>query len=103
MLAAAVVWWRRGRPPLDRRLLAAGAAGLVVFVVVAGLIARPYFQVADENPEAKRPPSTVAAFSGPATVFLTAPDENFVWGERDRARSATTSRTSRRRRSSPAC
>jgi hypothetical protein len=81
VLAAAVVWWRRGRPPLDRRLLAAGAAGLIVFVVAAGLIARPYFHVADENPEAKRPPSTVAAYSGPPAVFLTAPDENLVWGE----------------------
>jgi hypothetical protein len=81
VLAAAVVWWRRGRPSLDRRLLAAGAAGLVAFVVVAGLIARPYFKVADENPEAKRSPSTVAAFSGPVKVFLTAPDENFVWGK----------------------
>lgn len=80
VLAAAIVWWRRGRPPLDRRLLVAGAAGLVVFVVISGLIARPYFQVADENPEATRPPSTVAAFSGPITVFLTVPDENFVWG-----------------------
>ncbi len=80
VVAAVVVWWRRGRPPLDRRLLAAGAAGLVFFVVVAGLIARPYFRVADENPEAKRSPATVAAFSGPTTVFLTAPDENFVWG-----------------------
>jgi hypothetical protein len=79
-LAAAIVWWRHGRPPLDRRLLAVGAAGLILFVVIAGLIARPYFKVADENPEAKRPPSTVAAFSGPTTVFLTAPDENFVWG-----------------------
>jgi hypothetical protein len=81
VIAAAVVWWRRGRPRLDRRLLAAGAAGLLIFVVIAGLIARPYFRVADENPEATRPPSTVAAFSGPSTVFLTAPDENLVWGE----------------------
>ena len=81
LIAAAAVWWRRGRPPLDRRLLVAGAAGLVVFVAVAGLIARPYFHVADENPEAKRPPSTIAAYSGPTTVFLTAPEENFVWGE----------------------
>jgi hypothetical protein len=81
VIAAAVVWWRRGRPRLDRRLLAAGVAGLLIFVVIAGLIARPYFRVADENPEAKRPPSTVAAYSGPAAVFLTAPDENLVWGE----------------------
>jgi hypothetical protein len=81
VVAAAVVWWRRGRPSLDRRMLVAGAAGLLVFVVVAGLIARPYFRVADENPEATRPPSTVAAYSGPASVYLTAPDENLVWGE----------------------
>jgi hypothetical protein len=81
VLAAAVVWLRRGRPPLDRRLLAGGIAGLVAFVAIAGLIARPYFEVAEENPEAKRSPSTVAAFSGPLEVFLTAPDENLVWGE----------------------
>jgi hypothetical protein len=80
-LAAAVIWWRRGRPQLDRRLLTGAVAGLVVFVAVAGLIARPYFRVADENPEAKRPPSTIAAYSGPVSVFLTAPEENFVWGE----------------------
>ncbi|MGH2983546.1 MAG: hypothetical protein ACRDK5_04720, partial [Solirubrobacterales bacterium] len=81
VLAAAVIWWRRGRPGLDRRMLAAGAAGFVVFVAVAGLIARPYFHVADENAEAKRPPSTIAAYSGPLAVFLTAPEESFVWGE----------------------
>jgi hypothetical protein len=81
VVAVAVVWWRRGRPSLDRRMLVAGAAGLLVFVLAAALIARPYFRVADENPEATRPPSTVAAYSGPATVFLTAPDENLVWGE----------------------
>jgi hypothetical protein len=81
VLVAALVWVARGRPPLNRRLMVGGAAGLVVFVAVAGLIARPYFRVADDNPEAKRPPSTVEAFSGPAKVFLTAPDENFVWAD----------------------
>jgi hypothetical protein len=80
-LIAALAWLVRGRPPVDRRLLAAGIAGALVFVVVAGLIARPYFRVADEHPEAKRPPSTVEAFSGPLSVFITAPEESFVWGE----------------------
>jgi hypothetical protein len=80
VLIAAVVWFRRGRPRLDRRLLVAGAVGALAFVAIAALIARPYFRVADEHPEAKRPPETVEAFSGPAKVFLTAPDENLVWG-----------------------
>jgi hypothetical protein len=106
--AALVVWLLRGRPPLGRRdrttdmsVLATGASGAIVverqyssrrliiagivgalaFVAVAALIARPYLRVADENPEAKRPPSTVEAFSGPAAVFLTAPDENLIWGD----------------------
>ena len=81
VLVGAVVWWRRGRPPVDRRLLAAGAAGLVAFLVIAGLIARPYFRVADAHPEATRPPSTVEAYSGPLAAFAAAPEENLVWGD----------------------
>jgi hypothetical protein len=77
----AVIWWRRGRPPLDRGLLVAGAAGAAVFLIVAGVISRPYERVADEHPEAKRTSATVAAYSGPLYEFLVAPDENLVWGE----------------------
>ncbi|HEX2360398.1 MAG TPA: hypothetical protein VHH72_11350 [Solirubrobacterales bacterium] len=77
---AAVVWLRRGRPPLDRRLLAAAAVGAALFMVIVAVIARPYFRVADEYAEATRPPSTVEAYSGPLRVFVTAPDENLVWG-----------------------
>jgi hypothetical protein len=76
-----VAWLLGGRPLLDRRLIAAGAVGALLFVAVATLIARPYFRVADEHPEAKRPPSAVEEFSGPLSVFITAPDESFVWGE----------------------
>ena len=81
VLVGAVVWWRRGRPPVDRRLLAAGAAGLVAFLVIAGLVARPYFRVADAHPEATRPPSTVEAYSGPLAAFAAAPEESLVWGD----------------------
>jgi hypothetical protein len=80
-LAAAAVWVARGRPPVARRMLAAGAAGLTLFVMVTGLLARPYIHVADEFPEAKRGVDEVAGFSGPLAVFLTAPEESFVWGE----------------------
>ena len=83
---AILVWLVRTRPPLPlplatRRLLIAGVLGAVAFVAIAALIARPYLRVADDNPDAKRPPSVVEEFSGPVEVFLTAPDENLVWGE----------------------
>lgn len=76
----AVVWWRAGRPELDRRLLAGGAIGGVLFLIVTGLIAAPYLRVADEHPEATRPPSTVEEFSGPLSAFVLNSDENWVWG-----------------------
>lgn len=79
-LVAAVVWLRRGRPPLDRRLVAATAAGLVLFAGFAALISRPYFRVADEHPEAVRGPAEVASYSGPVYAYLVAPEENPVWG-----------------------
>ena len=82
LLAAigAVVWWRRGRPAIDRRMLIAGIAGAAIFAVIVSLISLPYFRVADAHPEATRPPSTVEEFSGPLSVFLLSSEESFVWG-----------------------
>jgi hypothetical protein len=79
-LVAAVVWLRRGRPALDRRLVVATAAGIVLFGGFAAVISRPYFRVADEHPEATRGPAEVASYSGPAYAFLIAPEENPIWG-----------------------
>ncbi len=76
----AVVWWRRGKPALDRRMLIAGLAGAAIFVAVVTVISLPYFRVADAFPEATRPPSTVEEFSGPLSVFLLSSEESFVWG-----------------------
>ena len=82
LLAAigAVVWWRRGRPNLDRRMLIAGIAGAAIFAVIVGLISLPYFRVADAHPEATRPPSTVEEFSGPLSIFVLSSEESWVWG-----------------------
>jgi hypothetical protein len=80
VLVAIVAWLVRGRPPVPRRMVVAGAAGVVVFIAGTYLIAHPYLNIADEFPEAKRSPDEVSAFSGPLKVFLTAPEENFVWG-----------------------
>lgn len=80
LLIAAVFWWHRERPPLPRPLVIATVAGAALFMITAVLIARPYLRVADEQPDAERPPSTVAAFSDSPQVFLVAPGENFIWG-----------------------
>jgi hypothetical protein len=77
---AAVVWVRRGRPALDRRLVIASIAGAAVYLVIAVLIALPYLRVSHEQSDSERPPSTVAAFSGPPTILGLAPEESFVWG-----------------------
>ena len=61
-------------------MLLASAAGAVVFIAVSYWIAHPYLYIADNFPAARRSPHEVAAFSGPLKVFLTAPEENFVWG-----------------------
>jgi hypothetical protein len=78
---AAVVWIRRGRPPLPRRLVMATVAGAALYVATVAVIAQPYLRVAHDQPDAERPPSRVAAFSGPPSALLIAPAENLVWGE----------------------
>jgi hypothetical protein len=80
-VAAVAVWLRRGRPPLDRRLVRGAAIGAVLFLFVGAILARPYFRVAHDNPQVHRSHHVVEGFSGPITVFLTAPEENLVWGE----------------------
>jgi hypothetical protein len=80
-LLATIVWLLRGRPPIPRRMLVGGLAGAIAFVGICGYIARPYLEISDEFPEAKRELDEVAGFSGPLTVFITAPGENFVWGD----------------------
>jgi hypothetical protein len=79
-LVVVVAWLVRGRPPVPRRMILAGAAGAVLFAAVSLWIAHPYLYIADHFPAAKRSPHEVAAFSGPLKVFLTAPEENWIWG-----------------------
>ena len=77
---AAIAWLRRGHPRLDRRLAIATAIGALIFVGVALVLSRPYVQVADEYPGARRTPSEVEAYSGPPWILLVAPEENLAWG-----------------------
>jgi hypothetical protein len=76
----AIVWVRRGRPSLDRGLAVATVAGAIIFAGAGLALSRPYIEVADEHPAARRTPATVEAYSGPPWIFLVAPEENLVWG-----------------------
>jgi hypothetical protein len=80
VVVGVILWLVRGRPPVPRRMLVAGLAGALVFTLFSYWIAHAYLHIADQFPAAKRSPHEVAAFSGPLKVFLTAPEENFVWG-----------------------
>jgi hypothetical protein len=75
-----VAWLVRGRPALPRGMVVAGVAGAAVFLAISYWIAHHYLYIADNFPASRRSPHEVAAFSGPLKVFLTAPEENFVWG-----------------------
>jgi hypothetical protein len=75
----AVVWWRRGRPRPQRRVAIATAAGVVVLLVVAGVLARPYLRVLHDHPEAHRTAAQVEVFSGAPQEFLAASKLDRVW------------------------
>jgi hypothetical protein len=79
-LIAAVVWLRRGRPPLPRPLVVATLAGLLVFAATAAVLSRPYERVQEDHPNIVRTAETVENFSGSPELFLVAPEENTVWG-----------------------
>jgi hypothetical protein len=80
-LCAAVVWWRRGRPSVDRGLATATVVGALLFVGSGIALSRPYVHVADAHPNARRSPEDVEAFAAPPWAYVAAPDENLVWGE----------------------
>ncbi|OFW75392.1 MAG: hypothetical protein A2Y55_05775 [Actinobacteria bacterium RBG_16_68_12] len=72
---------RRRLWPLDRRLMAATALGLVVFAATAALMAQPYLRVIDAHPEARRTPEYVESFSPELRSFLAAPSESWLWAD----------------------
>ena len=71
----------RAVPKPSPRVVAATAAGVLVFIVVAGLMSRPYFRVIDAHPEAERTPAYVQTFSPELRSFLAAPVESWLWAD----------------------
>jgi hypothetical protein len=67
-------------PLIPRRLLAVTVIGIALLGVVAVYQARPYLQVANEYPTAKRTIKEVKNYSAGPAAFLAASSENRVWG-----------------------
>ncbi|WP_199736598.1 hypothetical protein [Micromonospora sp. HM5-17] len=85
-------WWRRGRRPLfGRRLFVADLVGGLIFAGVTGFMALPYLEVVARHPAGRRTLAQIAQFSPPWHGFLTAPPENWLWGERHAAARQTLS------------
>lgn len=80
-LTGAIVWWRRGRLPIPRRLAVATVVGALLFIGTGIALSRPYLHVADAHPNARRTPEDVEEFAAPPWAYLVAPEENFVWGD----------------------
>ena len=77
----AVVWWLRAkRPALPRRLVAVTLVGMAIVGTVTVLQARPYLQVANDYPTARRSLKEVERYSAGPAAFLAASSENRVWG-----------------------
>jgi hypothetical protein len=93
-LIALAYWWRArltpgeawhttgsGRGPLiPRQLLAVTLAGMAVLGAVTVYEARPYLQVANDYPTAKRTIKEVKTYSSGPAALLSASSENRVWG-----------------------
>lgn len=70
---------RHGRR-LSRSLLRVTAIGATLFLLTGVWLGRPYLQVMDQHPEAKRDTAQVAKLSGPVYSFIAAPEQNLIWG-----------------------
>ena len=93
-LVALAYWWRGrlipgeawrttgpGRGPLiPRQLLAVTLVGMAVLGAVTVYEARPYLQVANDYPTAKRTIKEVETYSSGPAALLSASSENRVWG-----------------------
>src|SRR5215217_5760005 len=62
-LVGLISWLVQGRPPVPRRMIVAGVAGGVVFLLFSYWIAHAYLYIGDHFPASKRSPDEVAAFS----------------------------------------
>ncbi|GAA0272554.1 hypothetical protein [Cryptosporangium japonicum] len=80
-LASAIGWLVTGRPRLPKKLLIADGVGMLAFLTITALMARPYLRVVEAHPYARRTEADLGLFSPPFRGFLTAPETSWLWGE----------------------
>jgi hypothetical protein len=78
--ALAAVYWYRRRPRVPRAVVVATVAGIASLVLTTVFLARPYLDLREENPEAKRTLSLISGLSPDVGGFFRAPPGNLVWG-----------------------
>ena len=80
-VGALVLAGRLPRP--GRRVLVATLLGALLFVIAAGLMARPYLRVLEAHPEIERDrtPAYVEGFSPRLRSFFAAPLESWLWAD----------------------
>jgi hypothetical protein len=83
LLAVFVVvrWLRAHRPRVGRPIIVATAAGIAALLAAVAFVAPAYLRVQDAHHEAKRSIEEARAFSPPLKAFLSASEDNPVWGE----------------------
>lgn len=84
-VAAAIGWLVAKRPALPSRLKVADLCGLVAFGLTGALMARPYLEVVERHPYARRTEEAVDFYSPPLSGLFTGPETSVVWGERHAA------------------
>jgi hypothetical protein len=75
-------WWRRGRPPFGRRLLAADLIGGVCFAAATTYMGLAFERVVQLYPQADRALSWTEMYSPPWRGLLIAPEASWLWGVR---------------------
>ncbi|MEV4345207.1 hypothetical protein AB0J83_12090 [Actinoplanes sp. NPDC049596] len=75
-------WWRRGRPPYGRKLLAADLIGGVCFGAVTVYMGLAYSRVVELHPQADRGLNWTEMYSPPWRGFFVAPESSWLWGAR---------------------
>lgn len=78
-VVAAVLWLRRGRPPVRRAVWLTDLGGGAVFGAVSLLMAWPYLRVIEEHPYARRGVDELGYYSPPLHGFLIGPQEALLW------------------------
>ncbi|GAC1610977.1 MAG: hypothetical protein NVS3B26_20900 [Mycobacteriales bacterium] len=82
LLLWAVLWLRRGRRPVDPRLLRASIIGVGALLGGTAVLALEYLALQHAEPVLVRQLSEVAFYSPPPRGLLVAPEYSWLWGDR---------------------